>query len=481
MKKLFTFIGASLLAVSIPLSAAAAPNQLFSDVPPTKPYASAVNDLGARNIIGGYPDGTFKPGSSITRGQAAAIIAKMIKLDTADVKNPNFKDVSTSHGFYKSIAAMAENGIIGGYPDGTYKPNAPISRKHMASIIVKAFDLPRDPAEVNPFKGEIGITDDILTIYKLGITSGTSPATFSPNMSITRGQASVMLVKTENVKPDNVVTIDADDLGWDVIHSAPKQEINPGTFKSVYIAGKAGYTKDKVQLIPEKEGRTGIVLTGKEGGKQAVQKYYAEVKKVGGELRLTLEKTNEVRAKHTTLNTKDAPVQQLAFTTINDETTFGVIRSEACTSGVCIDAREPGEYIANVLYADGREDRIGIRVTADEESFFYKVEQLVEHLTAEVKISDSYDLGKLTIDEKNHENIAAMERAPGTNTFRFTAKTAGYYYIKFPASVYDEENYVPCIPGECAGTYWMEGISVSVKRIGPILSVSASVEYMRDH
>lgn len=76
----------------------------------------------------------------------------MIKLDTENVKNPNFKDVSTANGYCKSIAAMVEKGIIGGYHDGRYGPNDPIKRGQMASILVKAFDLPRDIGDNNPFK-----------------------------------------------------------------------------------------------------------------------------------------------------------------------------------------------------------------------------------------------------------------------------------------------------------------------------------------
>ena len=130
-----------LIFVATPLQGKAATQ--FSDVPSSKHFAEAVYDLAERNIIGGYPDGTFKPGNSITRGQAAAIIAKMIKLDTSNVKNPGFKDVSTANGYYKAIAAMAEKGIISGYGDGRYGPNDPIKRGQMASILVKAFDLPR--------------------------------------------------------------------------------------------------------------------------------------------------------------------------------------------------------------------------------------------------------------------------------------------------------------------------------------------------
>lgn len=108
-KKLLMIIGALLLLCSLPLSGTfATSTKQFSDVPPSKHFAEAVYDLAERNIIGGYPDGTFKPGNSITRGQAAAIIAKLIKLDTSKLKDPGFKDVPKANGYYKAIAAMAE-------------------------------------------------------------------------------------------------------------------------------------------------------------------------------------------------------------------------------------------------------------------------------------------------------------------------------------------------------------------------------------
>ena len=179
-KKLLMILGALMIAGSLPLSGTIAESTVqFSDVPSSKHYAEAVYELAERNIIGGYPDGTFKPGNSITRGQAAAIITKMIGLDTTNVKNPGFKDVSTANGYYKAIAAMAEEGIINGYGDGRYGPNDPIKRGQMASILVKAFDLPRYSTSSNPFEecwiGMVMHTANILIIYKLGITSGTSP------------------------------------------------------------------------------------------------------------------------------------------------------------------------------------------------------------------------------------------------------------------------------------------------------------------
>ena len=206
-----------LIFVATPLQGKAATQ--FSDVPSSKHYAEAVYDLAERNIIGGYPDGTFKPGNSITRGQAAAIITKMIDLDTSNVKNPGFKDVSKANGYYKAIAAMAEESIISGYGDGRYGPNDPIKRGQMASIIVKAFDLPRYnfTSYKSPFedvKRGTGHDPNILIIYRLGITTGTSTDRFSPNESITRGQAAKMLKATEEAKSP-IVTLRASDYQWE--------------------------------------------------------------------------------------------------------------------------------------------------------------------------------------------------------------------------------------------------------------------------
>ena len=296
-RKIMTALGALLIACCLPLSSSAADKQLFKDVPPTKHFAQAVNELAERNIIGGYPDGTFKPSNSITRGQAAAIIAKMIKLDTDNVKNPNFKDVSTANGYYKAIAAMAEKGIIGGYGDGRYGPNDPIKRGQMASILVKAFDLPRDGDIENPFKDVASShTGNILIIYKLGITTGTTPSTFSPNAAITRGQAAKLIKATEDAKPSNVVTLEPSDFGWDLITSITADEINSGLFKAVLIKGKEGYTEDKVQLIPLKEGKGAIVFHGKTSGTAELEhrKNYVHIKKENGELKLTLEKTEDL-------------------------------------------------------------------------------------------------------------------------------------------------------------------------------------------
>ncbi|MGM7634705.1 C40 family peptidase [Bacillus sp. Hm123] len=111
----------------------------FKDLSESHLAYDAIDDLTDKNIIQGFDDYTFRPNDPITRGQAAALINRVLKNQPANVSY--FKDVLSSNRFAKDIAAMRESGIINGYPDGTYRPNAYITRTEMAVIAKRAFDL----------------------------------------------------------------------------------------------------------------------------------------------------------------------------------------------------------------------------------------------------------------------------------------------------------------------------------------------------
>ena len=176
------------------------------------------------------------------------------------MKNPGFKDVSKANGYYKAIAAMAEKGIISGYGDGRYGPNDPIKRGQMASILVKAFDLPRYDftSYKSPFedvKSGTGHDPNILTIYRLGITTGTSADRFSPNESITRGQAAKMMKATEEAKAQ-IVTVRASDYNWEQFKMFDSNHEDTGLFHAVVGSDEPNSrTADKIHLVPLKKGR----------------------------------------------------------------------------------------------------------------------------------------------------------------------------------------------------------------------------------
>ncbi|MBW3114352.1 C40 family peptidase [Bacillus sp. MCCB 382] len=109
----------------------------FSDLTKSNPAYAAVMELSGKNIINGFDDQTFKPAKPVTRGQAAAIINRVLHVPTSS--KAAYSDVSPNQSFYKDIVAMQESGIIQGYPDGTYRSNEYLSRAQMAVIVQRAF------------------------------------------------------------------------------------------------------------------------------------------------------------------------------------------------------------------------------------------------------------------------------------------------------------------------------------------------------
>src|SRR5690606_33462136 len=92
-----------------------------------------------RNIIRGYPDGTFKPSQTVTNAQAAVMVARALKLNVSNRPNPNYRDVTPKTSGYYEIAALVDEGIL---PKANqFKPGSAITRASMARILTRAFKL----------------------------------------------------------------------------------------------------------------------------------------------------------------------------------------------------------------------------------------------------------------------------------------------------------------------------------------------------
>lgn len=105
----------------------------FSDVPSDAWYAKAVNTLSSLGMLGGYPDGTFRPDAPITRAEFAAI-ALAFAYDPASA-SCSYTDVSANAWYYTYVAQATTYGWIGGYPDGSFRPNNSITRAEVAVIV----------------------------------------------------------------------------------------------------------------------------------------------------------------------------------------------------------------------------------------------------------------------------------------------------------------------------------------------------------
>ncbi|MCL2046386.1 MAG: isopeptide-forming domain-containing fimbrial protein [Oscillospiraceae bacterium] len=108
----------------------------FTDVRSDVWYNNAVSTMSAMRIVNGYPDGTFRPDGSITRGELAAIAARFARQQFRDpiAEGVEFTDI-TGHWAENDIRYAAALGWVNGYPDGSFRPNQPITRAEYATLV----------------------------------------------------------------------------------------------------------------------------------------------------------------------------------------------------------------------------------------------------------------------------------------------------------------------------------------------------------
>ncbi|MEK4229460.1 5'-nucleotidase C-terminal domain-containing protein [Solibacillus sp. FSL H8-0538] len=149
MKKSRKFYTAALLssvtAVAVGVTGVSAA-QSFSDVSESHIHSESIELLTKAGIIKGFRDGTFKPDASVTRGQAAKMIVGVLGLDTKDVTNPNFADIKPSNQYYNAIAILENLGFVKAFEDNTFRPSAPITHAEAAAIFTTIGELTTDEA-----------------------------------------------------------------------------------------------------------------------------------------------------------------------------------------------------------------------------------------------------------------------------------------------------------------------------------------------
>ena len=147
--------------------------------------------------INGYPDGTFRPGKSMTRAEAASILAKLQRLPLTDSSKPAFSDAD---GWYNAVInAVVKAGYMKGYPDGSFKPDKPITRAEFATMLSHFMSA---KTASNPLTDTNGnwAKEAIDKAYAQGIIKGYEDNTFRPAADVSRAEAVAMVNRTFNIK-----------------------------------------------------------------------------------------------------------------------------------------------------------------------------------------------------------------------------------------------------------------------------------------
>jgi hypothetical protein len=166
----------------------------FIDVPYGHRNYTHINALVGLGIINGYSDNTFRPNNTLTRAQTAIMIVRAAGISTDEVSS-NFTDVPPTHAAYKFISAAYQTGIINGYSDGTFRPNANVTRAQIAIMVQRAFNIQASGTIVSFTDVPEGYAPkkfiEILASQK--IVNGYSDGTFKPLNNVTRAQFSTMI------------------------------------------------------------------------------------------------------------------------------------------------------------------------------------------------------------------------------------------------------------------------------------------------
>jgi len=112
-------------------------NVSYKDVPIRHWAYQEIIRATAAGVVQGYPDGTFRPDNYVTRVEMAQMLGNVMKL-TPLAEDPGFKDIASDYWAVGMLAALKRDGILTGYPDGTFRPNETATRAEFANLLYKA-------------------------------------------------------------------------------------------------------------------------------------------------------------------------------------------------------------------------------------------------------------------------------------------------------------------------------------------------------
>lgn len=165
----------------------------------------------------GYEDGTVRPNGSISRAEVATVLFRLLKDDVRMqnlTKDNAYSDVSDTAWYAAAVSTLSKMDVISGYPDGTFRPNAPITRAEFAAMIAR-FDETAKSADT-PFTDISGhwAENAIGKAYGNGWVEGSSKTVFCPESNLTRAETATLLNRVLHRLPEKESDLLANQIVW---------------------------------------------------------------------------------------------------------------------------------------------------------------------------------------------------------------------------------------------------------------------------
>jgi len=298
MKRILSLVLALILCTSLAVPALAAD---FSDVPPSHNFYPAVADCSSKGIVGGYPDGTFRPSATVTRSNFCVMLSRAFY--PSDITRYT-NDFTTSFGsFYPNYLALKNNFIwnnVSFDTDDIYTSdfaasmNLGISRYDMAQLmtnIMNARGFAAGEAEKNAAASKITdyssipgqYRDAVANVYALGVIGGYSDGSFNGGGVMNRGQAAAVIYRMTQAVPVEAPAPETPAVPAPETPEAPAPETPSTSAAGTLTNGKPITVENVTELMNELRAQyPSKTDAGRYNGPAAIRQITTKYKTVNG-------------------------------------------------------------------------------------------------------------------------------------------------------------------------------------------------------
>ncbi|TMV48360.1 S-layer homology domain-containing protein [Paenibacillus mesophilus] len=166
---------------------------------------SFVRLAAAKGLVDGVGDGLYDPDRTVTRAEFTAMLIRALGRGKSTANTAPYHDVKSGAWYFEAVVKAKELGLLKYVTDNSFKPDQPLTREEMASMLATVISLEKllnikERVSLNGYK-DIGkvdkaYLDDVRTMVTLQIMTGTDEGTFNPKGETTRAQAAVVFIRT---------------------------------------------------------------------------------------------------------------------------------------------------------------------------------------------------------------------------------------------------------------------------------------------